>query len=295
MSRHQHITRSARVTDVDLESWIGKRQERVDFVNPNLLAAWNATLDRDDPFPRDGDPVAPGFHWTLFTPIARQSELWIDGHAQRGGFLPPVPLPRRMWAGSRLELHRPLVVGARVQKTSVVAAIQEKRGRSGTLVFVTVRHTISDEAGVAIEEEQDLVYRDAPPRGAPAPQPPVEPAPRGTWRREITPDPVLLFRYSALTFNGHRIHYDRPYATGEEGYGGLVVHGPLIATLLLDLVRRSRPDAMITRFTFRGVRPTVDTSSFMLEGSPGAREGQLKLWSTENGGQVGVEAEAWVR
>jgi 3-methylfumaryl-CoA hydratase len=283
------------MSDVDLKSWIGRRQERADLVNPNHVAAWNAMLDRDDPFPREGDPVAPGFHWTLFTPLARQSELGSDGHARRGGFLPPVPLPRRMWAGSRLELRRPLSVGERVQQTSVVEAVEEKRGRSGSLVFVTVRHTISGAAGVAVEEEQDLVYRDAPPRGAPAPQAPVEPAPQGKWRREITPDPVLLFRYSALTFNGHRIHYDRPYATGEEGYAGLVVHGPLIATLLLDLVRRSRPDATITRFGFRGVRPTVDTSSFTVEAAAGESEGQLRLWSTENRGQVGMEAEAWLR
>jgi 3-methylfumaryl-CoA hydratase len=182
-----------------------------------------------------------------------------------------------------------------VQQTSVVHAVEEKRGRSGSLVFVTVRHTISGPGGVAIEEEQDIVYRDAPPKGAAAPPAPVEPAPRGTWRREITPDPVLLFRYSALTFNGHRIHYDRPYATGEEGYAGLVVHGPLIATLLLDLVGRSRPEATITRFSFRGVRPTVDTSPFTVEGTAGPGDGQLRLWSTENRGQVGMEAEAWIR
>ncbi len=284
-----------RMGDVDLRTWIGKRQERVDLVNPNHLAAWSALLDRDDAFPREGDPVPPGFHWTLFTPLARQSELGRDGHARRGGFLPPVPLPRRMWAGSRLELRRPLVVGERVQQTSVIGAVEEKRGRSGSLVFVTVRHTISGAAGVAIEEEQDLVYRDAPPPGPPAAPPPVELAPRGTFRRELTPDPVLLFRYSALTFNGHRIHYDRPYATGEEGYAGLVVHGPLIATLLLDLVRRSRPDATVTRFSFRGVRPTVDTTAFSVEGAAGDGEGRLRLWSTENRGQVGVEAEAWIR
>jgi 3-methylfumaryl-CoA hydratase len=284
------------MSDVDLKSWVGKRQDRVDFVNPNHVAAWKAMLDLDDPFPRDGDPVSTGFHWTLFTPLARQSEIGADGHPRRGGFLPPVPLPRRMWAGGRLELRRPLLVGERVRQSSVIAGVEEKKGRSGTLVFVTVRHTVSGEAGVALEEEQDIVYRDPPPPGsAPAvPSPPV-PAPQGTWRRQITPDPVLLFRYSALTFNAHRIHYDRPYAAGEEGYAGLVVHGPLIATLLLDLVLRSLPGATLARFSFKAVRPTVDTSPFTVEGGPGEREGQVRLWSTDNHGQVGMEAEAWTR
>lgn len=280
---------------IDLQKWVGNRQERVDWVNPNHLAAWNAMLDRDEPFPREGDPVPPSFHWTLFPPLARQSELGPDGHAARGGFLPPVPLPRRMWAGSRLELRRPLRVGERVEQRSVVEKVEEKRGRAGALVFVTVRHTVSGEAGVAIEEEQDLVYREPPSASAPTPPAPVEPAPRGAFRREIVPTDVLLFRYSALTFNGHRIHYDRRYVTTVEGYAGLVVHGPLIATLLLDLVRRERPAATVERFRFRGVRPTVDVAPFTLEGAPGTSEGHLRLWSTDDRGQSAIEAEAWIR
>jgi 3-methylfumaryl-CoA hydratase len=275
----------------DLKSWVGREERRVDLVSPSHLAAWNATLDRDDPFPGDGDPAPPGFHWALFPPLTRQSELGPDGHPRRGGFLPPVPLPRRMWAGSRLRFHRPLRVGERVEQRSVVAKVEEKTGRAGPLVFVTVRHLVAGSAGPALEEEQDLVYRGI--RG-PLPVPPVEPARPGAWRRRVVPDDVLLFRYSALTFNGHRIHYDRRYATAAEGYDGLVVHGPLIATLLLDLVRRQMPSATVERFRFRGLRPTFDTSPFTVEGGPGDDPSQLRLWSTDNLGQVGVEAEAWI-
>jgi 3-methylfumaryl-CoA hydratase len=278
---------------VDLTRWVGRQERRVDLVDPNHLAAWNATLDSDDPFPREGDPAPPGFHWALFPPLVRQSELGPDGHPRRGGFLPPVPLPRRMWAGSRIQFHRPLRVGERVEQTSVIEKVEEKSGRAGALVFATVRHTVSGNDGPALEEEQDLVFREAPRPGA-APAAP-ELAPQGAWRRRIVPDDVLLFRYSALTFNGHRIHYDRRYATAEEGYAGLVVHGPLIATLLLDLLRRELPVATVERFRFKGLRPTLDTSPFTVEGGPGDGPRHVRLWSTDNLGQVGVEAEAWIR
>ncbi|HEU4385213.1 MAG TPA: MaoC family dehydratase N-terminal domain-containing protein [Anaeromyxobacteraceae bacterium] len=278
---------------IDLTTWVGREERRVDLVSASHLAAWNATLDRDDPFPRDGDPAPPGFHWALFPPLARQSEIGPDGHPRRGGFLPPVPLPRRMWAGSRIRFHRALRVGEPVEQVSVVGKVEEKAGRAGALVFVTVRHAVSGPDGPAVEEEQDLVYRNASPgpgAGATAP----EPAPRGAWQRRVEPDPVLLFRYSALTFNAHRIHYDRRYATAAEGYDGLVVHGPLIATLLLDLLRRQMPAAELERFRFRGLRPTFDTSPFTLEGGPGDEPGHVRLWSTDNLGQVGVDAEAWI-
>jgi 3-methylfumaryl-CoA hydratase len=265
----------------------------VDWINPNHLAAWNATLDREDPFPEEGGFVPPGFHWALFTPLARQSDLGPDGHAKKGDFLPPVQLPRRMWAGSRLRFHQPLRVGERVEQVSVVERIEAKQGRAGGLVFVTVRHSLSGASGLAVEEEQDLVYRELP--GRSFRQPAVELAPRGEWRRQIVPSEVLLFRYSALTFNGHRIHYDRRYATEHEGYPGLVVHGPLLATLLLDLMRRELPSAALNRFHFKAVRPVFDTSPFTVDGGPGDGEGHFRLWSTDNQGQVGVEAEAWTR
>jgi 3-methylfumaryl-CoA hydratase len=270
----------------ELRRWIGRSETRRDFVSAARLAAWNATLDRDDPFPGDGDPVPPGFHWTLFAPIARQSELGHDGHPRRGGFLPPVELPQRMWAGSRLRFAAPLRVGDQVEQTSTIERIEEKEGRAGRLVFVTIRHVV---AGGAVEEEQDLVYRE--PRRAAAQAAP--PAPGSAWHRVIVPDDVLLFRYSALTFNGHRIHYDRRYATTEEGHPGLVVHGPLIATLLLDLIRRQLPSASVTAFSFKALRPTFDVSPFSLEGkSDGQR---ISLWSTDSEGRTAVEAEAWLR
>jgi 3-methylfumaryl-CoA hydratase len=279
----------------DLAAWVGRSITRTDWIDPNRLFAFSATLDRDDPHPREGDAAPPAFHWTMFHPIARQSELGPDGHPRRGGFLPPVALPRRMWAGSRLRFGAPLRVGERVEQVSVIDRVEEKRGRAGPLVFVTVRHTVSGPSGVAVEEEQDLVYREAPTGGAASGAAPLEPAPAGAFRREIAPDDVLLFRYSALTFNGHRIHYDRRYVTEVEGYPGLVVHGPLIATLLLDLVRRERPGAAVERFEFRARRPTFDTSPFTVEGAPAEGDRHLRLWSTDNRGQVAVEAEAWIR
>jgi 3-methylfumaryl-CoA hydratase len=280
----------------DLSRWIGRQQQRVDRVGASPLAAWSATLDRDDPFPREGDAVPPGFHWCLFVPLARQSELGPDGHARRGGFLPPVPLPRRMWAGSRVRFLQPLHVGERVEQVSTIAKVESKSGRAGALVFVTVHHTIAGESGAAVEEEQDLVYREAPGRGTAAPAAAApEPAPAGAFGRSIVPSDVLLFRYSALTFNGHRIHYDRRYATGEEGYQGLVVHGPLVATLLLDLVRRELPRAAVERFRFKGLRPTLDVSPFEVRGRPGDAPGQVLLWSTDDQGQTAMEAEAWIR
>jgi 3-methylfumaryl-CoA hydratase len=282
---------------IDLSAWVGRSEERIDRIDANRLAAWHATLDRDEPFPPTGAPVPPGFHWTLFPPLARQSELGRDGHQKRGGFLPPVVLPRRMWAGGRLAFHAPLFVGEEIRRISEIERVQEKRGKSGRLVFVLVRHRLSGAAGLAIEEEHDIVYREAPTPGAEAPAADAgaEPAPRGEWRREIVPDDVLLFRYSALTFNGHRIHYDRRYATAEEGYPGLVVHGPLIATLLLDLLRRRLPEAEVARFAFRALRPTFDTGPFAVDGAPGGKPGHYRLWSIDHGGATAMEADAWVR
>jgi 3-methylfumaryl-CoA hydratase len=270
----------------DLRSWIGRRSEAIDWISASRVAAWNATLDRDEPFPADGDAAPPLFHLALFPPLARTSELGPDGHARRGQFLPDVSLPRRMWAGGRFRFHRPLRIGARALRASVIERIEEKQGKSGPLVFVTVRHAIADAGGLALEEEQDLVYR------GPGGVPPAAPAPAGTWRREIAPDDVLLFRYSALTFNGHRIHYDRRYATGVEGYPGLVVHGPLVATLLVDLLRRERPDAVLETFRFTALRPITDVAPFALCGGPGADARHVRLWATDAEGATAMEAEA---
>ena len=271
-------------------SWVGRSESRTDLVGAAPLAALSATLDRDDAEPLPGSAVPPLGHWLFFLPVARQSEIGEDGHPRRGGFLPPVPLPRRMWAGGRLEFHHPLMVGDEITRLSRVTAVDAKTGRSGTLVFVTVRHEIANAHGTAITEEHDIVYRDAPQPGAAAPQPQAAPA-DASFSRDIAPDPVLLFRYSALTFNGHRIHYDRPYVTGVEGYPGLIVHGPLIATLLVDLLRRERPQATLRRFAFTAVRPVFDIHRFSLCGRFESPH-QVRLWTRDHEGMPTMRAEA---
>jgi 3-methylfumaryl-CoA hydratase len=273
-----------------LQRWIGKTETRSDEVTLAPVAALSATLDRDDPSPRPGDPLPAPWHWLYFLPVQRQSELGPDGHPLRGGFLPPVPLPRRMWAGSRLDFHLPLALGETLTRTSRIVDVRHKDGRTGPLVFVLVRHEISNAQGLALIEEHDIVYRDAVrPGEVPSPPPP---APEGhAWERIIHPDEVLLFRYSALTFNPHRIHYDRRYASGVEGYPGLVVHGPLIATLLLDLLRRNRPEAQVSRFAFRAVSPLFDTVPFAVCGQP-EDEKTIRLWAKNNSGGVAMEATA---
>ncbi len=286
--------RIARMDIAQLQKWVGKTESASDQVTPTPIAALFATLDVEAPHPAAGDPVPPLWHWLYFLETHRQSELGLDGHAKRGGFLPPVPLPRRMWAGGRFEFHRPLRVGETVTRISRIADVQEKTGRSGTLVFVVVRHEIGNAEGIALTEEQDLVYRDRAKPGDPAPAP--QPAPAGAlWERTVQPDDVLLFRYSALTFNGHRIHYDRRYATETEGYPGLVVHGPLIATLLLDLLRRHAPEADVARFEFRAVSPLFDTSPFKVCGKPESDGKTISLWATDAGGGLAMTANAITR
>ena len=274
---------------VHLQQWVGRSETRTDVVTAAPVAALSATLDRDDPQPRPGDALPPLWHWLFFLPVHLQSDLGPDGHPRRGAFLPPVPLPRRMWAGGRLEFHRPLRVGETMTRVSRIVDIKHKQGRSGALVFVLVRHEIGDAEGVALTEEQDIVYREQPDPNDPSPLPPATPV-APVWQRMIHPDDVLLFRYSALTFNGHRIHYDRRYATAVEGYPGLVVHGPLIATLLLDLLRRSLPDSTVARLQFRAVSPLFDTAPFEICGKR-AGDGAVSLWAHAAGG-LAMEATA---
>ena len=278
-----------------LQTWQGKSDTLSDFLTAMPVAALSATLDRDDPAPAAGTALPPLWHWLYFLPHARQSEIGPDGHPQRGGFLPPVPLPRRMWAGGRLrwDATNPLRVGQEVQRTSTIQSIQHKAGRSGELLFVLVQHQLRNAQGLALTEEHDIVYRSAaqPGEAAPAPQkPPLNG--QAVWLRSITPDDVLLFRYSALTFNGHRIHYDRKYVTEVEGYPGLIVHGPLIATLLLDLLRRSLPGAQVATFDFRAVRPTFDLHPFSVHGKPSADGKTVELWAQDHEGWLTMQGTA---
>jgi 3-methylfumaryl-CoA hydratase len=274
-----------------LREWRGRTESRSDEVTPAPIAALSATLDRDDPFPRTGAPLPPLWHWLYFLPIHRQSELGPDGHAKRGGFLPPVPLPRRMFAGDRVQFHRPLRVGETISRFSRIIDVNHKQGRSGPLVFVVVRHEISDREGVAVIEEHDIVYRENPKSTDAAPPPQIPPS-GATWNREIRPEETLLFRYSALTFNGHRIHYDRRYATEVEGYPGLVVHGPLIATLLLDLLRRNLAQANVASLSFRAVRPVFDTAPFSVCGRVASDGKSAQLWATDSQGWLAMDATA---
>jgi 3-methylfumaryl-CoA hydratase len=272
---------------MSLTDWIGKTETRTDTVSAGPVAALSATLDRDDPPPQPGDPLPPLWHWLFFLDRHRASELGPDGHARRGGLLPPVPLPRRMWAGSRFEFHRPLRIGDQMTRETRVLDIKEKSGRSGALVFVVVRHEISNGEGKAVAEEHDIVYRNHGPAA-----PSQAAAADAAWERTIVADDVLLFRYSALTFNGHRIHYDRRYATEVEGYPGLVVHGPLIATLLMDLLRRHRPKANVAKFSFRAVSPLFDLAPFVVCGKPA--DNTIQLWAKDAAGNLAMSAEALI-
>lgn len=272
--------------------WIGREERREDVLTAAPLAAWFATLDRDDAPPRAGDALPPLAHWLYFLPLAKTGELGPDGHPKRGGFLPPVPLRRRMWAGGRFAFLAPLRVGESVTRVSRLVDVSAKRGRSGELVFVTVRHEIAGPRGLALTEEHDIVYRDPPAAGAPE-APPLAAPTDETFSREIAPDPVLLFRYSALTFNGHRIHYDRAYATDVEGYPGLVVHGPLIATLLVDLLRRHVPDAALQTFEFRALAPLFDAQPFSVCGKPQG-DGLFALWARDQRGALAMQARAQI-
>lgn len=271
----------------ELAGWIGRTESVTDNVSTWPAVALAAALDLDD-LPGAGDALAPVWHWLYFLPTHKASELGYDGHAQLGGFLPPVPLPRRMWAGGRLVFERLLRIGENATRDSRIEDIAFKTGRSGSLAFVLVRHTIVGDQGARIIEEHDIVYRAAPVEGALAPK--SQPAPaQAQWAREINPDPALLFRYSALTFNGHRIHYDRDFCQ-REGYPGLVVHGPLIATLLLDLLRRNALDTPVSSFTFKAVSPLFDIDRFSVHGRiDGA---QAMLWALNHRGELAMQANA---
>ena len=277
----------------DLGRWIGRTETVDDVVTATPYAALSATLDRAADRPPAGTPLPPLWHWLYILPLYRQSEVGPDGHAKRGGFLPPVPLPRRMWAGSQFEFAQPLRVGDRIRRVSTIADVKEKSGRTGPLVFVKVRHEISanDQTAPSIVEFHDIVYREAPQPGDAAPPPKAAPA-GNTWQRHWVPDDVLLFRYSALTFNGHRIHYDRKYVTEVEGYPGLIVHGPMIATLLLDLLRAERPEAAVRRYEFRAVRPLFDINTFDVCGEPAADGKSARLWAKDHEGWLAMEATA---
>jgi len=280
--------------DLDhLQQWIGRSQEASDIVTAQLVKGLRATLFQEVGEPKTGDAAPFTVHWCLAQPVFPMSMLGPDGHPTRGGFLPPVPLPRRMWAGGELEFLDPLRVGDEAKRTSRIADVTVKSGSTGTLCFVAVEHVVTTPRGVAIRERQDIVYRDmdrslggAPAAAAKAPPPP----PVAKHRESHVSDPVLLFRYSALTFNGHRIHYDRDYVTKVEGYPGLIFHGPLQAAFIVELAAKLHNGQPPKKLSYRGVQPLFEGSEFSVNAND--KDGGLELWTANAEGQPTMKGTA---
>ena len=274
------------------ENWVGREESCTELINASSVRAMAATLDWAQS-PVVGDPLPSGWQWMFFNPVVARSELGTDGHPKRGGFLPPIELPRRMWAGSRIHYHADLPIGTEATRKSRILSVVNKVGKQGPLWFVTVEHTTSYGDTRCIVEEQDIVYRSIPPAGAVAATPsPYEQ--QGQWGCDVVPDSTLLFRYSALTFNGHRIHYDQAYTQHEEGYPDLVVHGPMVATLLQQLAVQQGDGKTLAYFEFRGMAPLFVTRGFSLEGLQ-ENDGTLKLWARGPDQELAVLASATFR
>lgn len=275
------------MSDVNLQDWVGRKEERQDRVYPTPAKAFALTLDRGDFAAREGDLLPELWHWLYFLPLVARAEIGPDGHPKRGGFLPPVELERRMWASGKLTFHRDLFVGEEIGKTSEILKVSEKEGKAGRMVFVTVRHSIHSVRGVAVEEEQDIVYLPMPKAFVPAAPNPIPDDLQ--WKEGYAVDPVLLFRFSALTFNSHKIHYDRKYATEVEKYPGLVVHGPLQALLLLESAKRNHPGRKPASYSFRAMRPLFDFDQVSVCGRPDPNGGH-DLYTANGDGNIAMQA-----
>ena len=276
--------------DLDhLRQWTGRTSEATDVVTAQLVRGLRATLFMDigDPKPGDASPFTT--HWCLGQPVFPMAELGPDGHPARGGFLPPVPLPRRMWAGGELEILEALRVGDEVTRVSRISDITMKTGSTGVLCFVSVDHTVTTPRGIAIRERQDIVYRDVSPAPA-APAKPPGPPPSAQHRETHMADPVLLFRYSALTFNGHRIHYDRDYVTKVEGYPGLIFHGPMQAAFMVEFGAKLNGGQPPKKFGYRGVQPLFEGSEFSVNANK--TDAGMDLWTANSSGQPTMKATA---
>jgi 3-methylfumaryl-CoA hydratase len=275
---------------VAFDAWVGREEQSSEHILPSVVAAMAATLDLEQA-PAAGESLPPGWQWLFFNPPRRRSDLRTDGHPQLGGFLPPIELPRRMWAGGRVRYLADLPVGSRATRRSRILKVDAKVGKRGALTFVTVQHTISCEGTPRITEEQDLVFKEATPVGAPAATAPQAHDAAPEWSRSFQADTTLLFRYSALTFNGHRIHYDQAYARDEEGYPDLVVHGPLTATLLQQFALEHGAGRALARFDFRGVTPLFAGRAFQLQARQ-CGDGTLELWARGPDGELAMSATA---
>jgi 3-methylfumaryl-CoA hydratase len=275
--------------DLDhLRQWIGRTSEATDVVSAQLTKGLRATLFQEIGEPNTGDIAPYTVHWCLAQPVFPQDQLGPDGHPTRGGFLPPVPLPRRMWAGGEVRFIDPLRVGDLATRTSRISDVTLKSGSTGQLCFVSVEHTVTTPRGLALTERQDIVYRET--SGAPATPAKAPPSrPSAQHRETHVSDPVLLFRYSALTFNGHRIHYDRDYVTKVEGYPGLIFHGPLQAALLVEFAAKLK-GKVPAKFSYRGVQPLFEGSEFSVNANP-AGSG-LELWTANAEAQPTMKGQA---
>jgi 3-methylfumaryl-CoA hydratase len=276
--------------DLDhLRQWIGRTTEASDIVTAHLVKGLRATLFQEIGEPKAGDAAPFTAHWCLAQPVFPMSQLGPDGHPTRGGFLPPVPLPRRMWAGGELEFIDALRVGDESTRKSRISDVTMKTGSTGALCFVSVEHVVTSPRGIAIRERQDIVYRDM--TGAPAaPAKAAPPPPVAQHRETHMADPVLLFRYSALTFNGHRIHYDRDYVTKVEGYPGLIFHGPLQAAFIVELAAKLRGSEPPKKFVYRGLQPLFEGSEFSVNANDNGAS--MELWTANSAGQPTMKGTA---
>ena len=281
--------------DIDLSAVraaLGQKIVEHDEATAAPLRGMVVTFDRDERAPEVGEPIAPGWHLAYFPDASRLAELGADGLPLARGVLPAMPLPRRMYAGARLTFHAPILVGDTLTRESEFSDVQLREGSTGVLILATLTRRFFTPRGLALTDEQHTVFREAVPPGAPSGVPRHEAPPSDTqWQRTIVPDPVSLFRYSALTFNGYRIHYDQRFATEVQGHPGLVVHAPLVATLLADLLRRNLPEASVSSFSFRAITALYDTGAFFVSGRPDG-DGSVKLWARDPGGALAVEATA---
>jgi 3-methylfumaryl-CoA hydratase len=276
-----------------LKAHVGRRESATDTVTAVPANLLRLAFGRDEPELGPGDPLPPGWQALYFLPRFPPAGLRPDGSPLDTGVIPPMPLPRRMFAGERFRFHRPLRIGDAIRRETELADISVKTGGTGTLVFATVVQRIFAGATLAIEEERRTVFREEVRAGERNQAPRREPAPDEVrWRRRITPDPVLLFRFSALTFNSHRIHYDRPWAVEREGYPGLVVHGPLTSTLLIDFARDQNPGRMILSWETQARAPLFDTAPFELRGRPTGDGRGAELWAVTPEGTVAMSARA---
>ena len=277
--------------EIDFSTWIGKSETEHGVVSSYQADYFAATLDRDDAPYKDGDLLPPAWHYFYFHELVALAETGEDGHRAKGSFMPPIPYPRRMWAGSRMTFDAPIRIGEKIRKVITIADISMKDGASGPLCFVTTTEEVfGEDDRLTTMERRTQVYRDLADPNAPKSRSRPAPA-EAVWNRTIHPSAVTLFRYSALTMNSHRIHYDKDYVRDVEGYPGLLVHGPLTMTIMLDLFHREMPTAAISEFDLRAVSPIYDTLDFSVHGTPGDEDGTCKLWAMTGEGALAMTAD----